>query len=502
MSGLQGAARAVGLLGLCLLTACGSSTPSDARNGGGVLPPVGSPGAGASGAGGQLSGTPTGGLGGPTGAGAGAAGSGAITTAGAANTIPCDVATVVATRCQMCHGAALVGGAPMHLVSYADFQADLTVKTTQGLVGQTMKAYALAKQRINSTSTPMPPGSTGLAPADLATLDGWLAAGAPSGTVEDATCATAVPPPIVEPPTPTTDPNETCYELAMHGGQGPTDTSPFTILDGERYHCFYYTVPWTEQVTATRFGNKFDNTALIHHWLLYTTDTSAPGTSGECTGSHIGDNAQLLSGWAVGGQDLVMPPDTGLQLPAPGTNLLVEWHLYNTTGMSATGNSAMQICTVPKGTRPKEGSMTSLGTEDFGLGGIPVGMQTEYTTTCVPSRAGMNATDPIHLFAFLPHMHKLGRNLRSVVNRANGMQETVFDKPFDFNQQIHYEVSVDMQPGDTITSTCTFMNDTTAPVAFGPSSSQEMCYQFVLSSPAGALKNGVFGLNGASTNCW
>jgi hypothetical protein len=29
-----------------------------------------------------------------------------------------------------------------------------------------------------------------------------------------------------------------------------------------------------------------------------------------------------------------------------------------------------------------------------------------------------------------------------------------------------------------------------------------MCYQFVLSSPAGALKNGAFGLNGASTNCW
>ena len=114
----------------------------------------------------------------------------------------------------------------------------------------------------------------------------------------------------------------------------------------------------------------------------------------------------------------------------------------------------------------------------------------------------MAATDPIHIFAFLPHMHKLGRNLRSVVNRANGTQETVFDEPFDFMQQIHYAASVDLMPGDTITSTCTFNNDTPLPVGFGPSSEQEMCYQFVLSSPAGALKNGVFGLNGASTNCW
>ena len=82
------------------------------------------------------------------------------------------------------------------------------------------------------------------------------------------------------------------------------------------------------------------------------------------------------------------------------------------------------------------------------------------------------------------------------------MQEVVFDKPFDFNQQISHSVSVDLMPGDTITSTCTFMNGTAAPVSFGSSTTQEMCYMFALSSPAGGLKNGVFGLNGSSTNCW
>jgi hypothetical protein len=335
---------------------------------------------------------------------------------------------------------------------------------------------------------------------DLGTLDGWLAAGAPSGGADDAACAVTMMPPEVGAPVPV-DPNETCFELRMHGGQSASDTSPFTIQSGERYHCFYYTVPWTEPVVATRFGNVFDNPALLHHWLLYTTSTRASGTSAECTGSHIGDNAQLLSGWAVGGQDLVMPADTGLELPAPGTNLLVEWHLYNNGGLPTPDNSGLEVCTVPRGMRPKVGSMTTLGTEDFGLG-IPAGTQSEYTSTCVPSRAGMSATDPIHIFTFLPHMHKLGRNLRSVVNRANGTQETVFDKPFDFMQQIHYPASIDLMPGDTVTSTCTFHNDTPLPVAFGPSSEQEMCYQFVLSSPAGALKNGVFGLNGASTNCW
>lgn len=99
-------------------------------------------------------------------------------------------------------------------------------------------------------------------------------------------------------------------------------------------------------------------------------------------------------------------------------------------------------------------------------------------------------------------MHQLGRNMRSVVNRAGGAVEEVFNKPFDFNQQIHYEANVDIHPGDTITSTCTFFNNTQAAVPFGPSSEQERCYQFVFSYPAGALRNGAFGLNGATNNCW
>ena len=487
-----------------VLTACGSPAEPNRENNGGVLPPPAVPGGIQGGSGGAPSVSGTSGTGALPGAGSGGvitAGSGAPPTTTVTGNVPCDAATVVATRCQTCHGATLIGGAPMHLVTLADFQADLTVKTTQGLIGQTIKAYTLAQQRIKATTLPMPPGGTGLPAAELTTLDAWLGAGAPAGTAADATCPGAVVPtdPVV--PGPTTDPNETCYELPMHGGQTAGDTSPFTIKSGERYHCFYYDVPWTEPVVATRFTNNFQNTALIHHWLLYTTNMAVPGKTEECLGSHIGDNSQLLSGWAVGGNDMVMPADTGLELPAPGSHVLVEWHLYNNGGVDTPDNSAPRICTVPKGARPKTGSMTSLGTEDFGFG-IPTGTMSEFGSTCTPSRAGMNATDPVHIFAFLPHMHNLGRHMKSVVNRAGGMQEVVFDKPFDFNQQISHAVSIDLMPGDTITSTCTFMNGTPAPVSFGSSTTQEMCYQFALSSPAGALKNGAFGLNGSTTNCW
>jgi hypothetical protein len=145
--------------------------------------------------------------------------------------------------------------------------------------------------------------------------------------------------------------------------------------------------------------------------------------------------------------------------------------------------------------------MTWLGTENFnGPLGMPPGMN-EFTTTCTPNRQGMNATDPIHIFFFWPHQQQLGIHMRSVVNHSR-QQFQVFDEPFDFNYQIHYDASVDLYPGDTITTTCTFNNTTAGNVAFGPSSDQEMCYQFAYSYPAHGLDNGVISLIGATNTCW
>jgi len=82
--------------------------------------------------------------------------------------------------------------------------------------------------------------------------------------------------------------------------------------------------------------------------------------------------------------------------------------------------------------------------------------------------------------------------------------ETPFDKAFDFNSQITYpaEPPIVLEPGDTIISTCTFENYTNAAVPFGPSSDQEMCYNFTMAYPARALDSGVLSLIGATNTCW
>jgi hypothetical protein len=125
-------------------------------------------------------------------------------------------------------------------------------------------------------------------------------------------------------------------------------------------------------------------------------------------------------------------------------------------------------------------------------------VSSEFSGTCFNDSA-----EPITIFRVWPHMHQWGRNMKSVVARAaGGLPESVFDKPFNFDYQISYDANIVLMPGDAITSTCRFQNESAGFVPFGPSSEQEMCYQFAFSYPAGALDNGVLSLVGATNTCW
>jgi hypothetical protein len=287
----------------------------------------------------------------------------------------------------------------------------------------------------------------------------------------------------------------------MHNGQTVGDTTPYSITTGEHYEQFYFTAPWPTGAVATRFGTRFHDPSVLHHWLLFTSAKAASvaGTHETVLGTQLGDTAALLAGWAVGGCNITPPDDVGLVLPANGTVLNLQWHFYNNNPGPVTDDSAVQVCTVPAGTRSKVASVTWLGTENFnGPFGMPPGTS-DWSGTCPNDSGG-----PITIWAFWPHMHKLGRNMRSVVHRAAGGDEEVFNEPFDFNLQVHYMMNppVTLQPGDTITSTCSFNNDTGTGVAFGPSTTQEMCYQFAMAYPAYALDNGVISLIGATNTCW
>jgi hypothetical protein len=297
-------------------------------------------------------------------------------------------------------------------------------------------------------------------------------------------------------------PGETCYDFQSHNGMTADDRTPYEVPAGEHYEQFYFKVPWPDNSVATRFGSKIDNRKVLHHWLLFSSSRSSSldGTHEPSSGSQLGDSgAQMMAGWALGGDDVEFPEDIGLLLPPSGV-LNVSWHFYNQGSAVEKDQSAAQVCVVDRSQRKNIASWSSLGTEDLGGAvGMPARQRSDYSGTC-----RNRSSEPVTIWAFMPHMHQLGRQMKSVVSRVDGTEETIFDKAFDFNSQIHYPMSpmVVLQPGDRIKSTCTFENTTNAPVAYGPSSDQEMCYMFTFAYPAGALDNHAFSLTGISNSCW
>jgi hypothetical protein len=425
--------------------------------------------------------------------------------------LPCGVSEVLKTGCQTCHGATPIGGAPMPLVTFADLHRPAKTQPT-------MKVYQLVQQRIHDEMKPMPPTSSPpLSAAHLTALDTWLQAGAVTATDGgDATCGTQMDPPTVEGNKDgstgplVAGPNETCYEFKVHQSTTMVDATPYSIVAGEHYEQFYYKVPWPKDTVATAYGTRMDNAKVLHHWLLFST------LENEVEGFHktaplptlIGTNPVLLAGWAVGGPNLVAPDDVGFELPDPGAQINVQWHFYNSGSAPENDASSVQICTVPKSMRKNIGGITWLGTEDLngniwtGGPGMPAGRESTFTTTCVPGRRGLGANDSIHIIGFEPHMHRIGKNMKTEVKHVDGTMETLFDKPFTFGSETHYYQDYELKPGEQLVTSCTFNNTNSFGVPFGESSDSEMCYQFVFAWPAHALTNGAFSLLGVPDTCW
>jgi mono/diheme cytochrome c family protein len=110
---------------------------------------------------------------------------------GATTGLPCDVQTLLVTRCQSCHGSRLLGGAPMRLVTLQDLSA--TSPTDKSKTNAQLSLVEMEKGA-------MPPAGA-LANTEVALFASWVNQGAKAGSCggTDAGGAAVDPGDVVDP---------------------------------------------------------------------------------------------------------------------------------------------------------------------------------------------------------------------------------------------------------------------------------------------------------------
>lgn len=175
----------------------------------------------------------------------------------------------------------------------------------------------------------------------------------------------------------------------------------------------------------------------------------------------------------VGTNELLFPEGTGLKLTA-GTLLGLQLHVFNTSDTMLSGESGIEILEVEPASVVEEADLILAGPRDLAL--APNGVTTQ-TGTCT-------ATTRQNVFALFPHMHQFGTHFKTTLT-TGGTARVIHDAPYSFDEQAFLRFDpIALEPGDKITSECTWRNTTSQTVTYGESSTTEMCYSIMLRYPS------------------
>jgi len=368
--------------------------------------------------------------------------------------LPCDVDAVLGKSCRSCHSDPPKYGAPMPLVTLADLHAE-------GRGGQ--KVFERVGARIHDDAAPMPQApNPRLDATDTATLDAWIAGGAPAGTTQ---CGGAG------------GGGGGVAALSCTPDQKIRPTAKFTMPDAkDLYICWGFDTTAATKRHVFAGAPHIDNPKIVHHVLLYQADSAVSGAPAPC-GPGGGSGWRLVTGWAPGGKNFELPPEAGFPEEAGTTHWAVQIHYNNAQGLpNEVDASGYDLCTTDK-LRPNDADILATGTVN-----ISIPARSTLTTTCevtFPQEFGN-----IKVVSSWAHMHKLGRAEYAKRIRG-GAEATILDVPaYDFNVGGGAtDVNVDVAPGDKLRTMCKWQNTGDATVGFGEGTDDEMCFAFLTYYP-------------------
>jgi hypothetical protein len=366
----------------------------------------------------------------------------------------CQVKTVLAKHCTLCHDGKGSFGSPFGLTTYTDLAKDSP--TVPG-----KKIYERVGARMHDTARPMPPQGE-VPAADMAIIDAWIAAKAPGSATDVCDPAPVVPGGgggtggLVSTEYPADC--EEKFEFRANGGNG----QPFSVRSGGQfYQDFFFDAPWSGDVQAVTMKPIVDNKKVLHHYILYQA------------------SGAFLVGWSPGKNETVLPPDVGVFLPGTG-QLKMTVHYYNANAGAKTeqDRSGVEIC-ITKKKRPKTAAVMPFAANPVVPANTP---SVEASSTCT-----VTSSEPVHIITSSPHAHQLGIHAKFTVQRANGQTEVIHDKPFNFEEQTTWPIDFVVNNGDRVTTTCVYRNMSNRSVAFGTNTEDEMCFNFALYYPMCAM---------------
>lgn len=233
----------------------------------------------------------------------------------------------------------------------------------------------------------------------------------------------------------------------------------------ETYLCLTVTALGDTYITAFKSVGSLGT----HHATLSVAGGLTDGVVDGC-----GPVAMYRQIFASGTKQVeqTMPKDVAMRIDY-GQQVVLRLHLFNTQDDVLTGHSGVIVKTTSAYAVKQVAGSVLAGTISLS---IPPGMSTQ-TGTCT---LGVDAT----LFNVFPHMHQLGRSMKAVAVLADGAESTLYDGPFQFDEQLRYELDpLQLQAGDRVRVECTYDNPTGATVGFGESSRDEMCFLGLSSYP-------------------
>ena len=364
-----------------------------------------------------------------------------------------DIRPVVDVKCVECHMDAGVGGFSLDSFDKAKSYATASMSAVEG-----------------KRMPPWPPdptcrefkGQRVLTDLQRQLFRAWVDAGTPEGDASD----------YVERPMP----NESNVPLgapdrSLDAGGDYT----FDAANGPQdlYWCFRLNPGITAPTDFVAADIEPGNKEIVHHVIVFREANGQANPVGlpgfQCDGAP----GEFLFAWVPGSGALKFPEGVGMQIQ-PNDRLLMQMH-YSKVPQAVTQvdrtKAKLYFADAPVAERAR---VLWLGT--IGIN-VPAGQTATASGDCT---VGGNA--PLNVLMTAPHMHKMAVSHKATVARNDGSESCLVDVPrWEFGWQGGYMLkdSYQVMPGETITTSCTWTNNTNAAAGFGEGTGDEMCFNFL-----------------------